>query len=36
MVARLASGWLETHQPLPASQAQPVYVRNKVADKPSG
>ena len=36
MVARLALGWLENNQPLPASQAQPVYVRNKVADKPGG
>jgi len=36
MIARLALGWLEDHQPLPAALAQPVYVRNKVADKPSG
>lgn len=36
MVARLALGWLENNRPLPASQAQPVYVRNKVAEKPAG
>ena len=35
MVARLALGWLEHNQPLPAARAQPVYVRNKVADKPA-
>jgi tRNA threonylcarbamoyladenosine biosynthesis protein TsaB len=31
----LAQRWLETHQPLPAAEAQPVYIRNQVADKPS-
>jgi tRNA threonylcarbamoyladenosine biosynthesis protein TsaB len=36
MIARLALGWLEHNQPLPAALAQPVYVRNKVAEKPSG
>lgn len=33
-VARLALAWLETHDPLPAAQAQPVYIRNDVAEKP--
>jgi len=36
MIARLALGWLEHNQPLPAALAQPVYVRNKVAEKPGG
>lgn len=36
IIARLALAWLESHQPLPAAMAQPVYVRNKVADKPTG
>jgi tRNA threonylcarbamoyladenosine biosynthesis protein TsaB len=31
----LARQWLERHQPLSAEHAQPVYVRNEVADKPS-
>ena len=35
-IARLALAWLEHNQPLPAARDQPVYVRNKVADKPSG
>jgi tRNA threonylcarbamoyladenosine biosynthesis protein TsaB len=30
----LARQWLERHQPLSAEHAQPVYVRNEVADKP--
>lgn len=30
----LAEQWLQTHQALEAVQAQPVYVRNHVADKP--
>ena len=30
----LAEQWLQTHQALDAAQAQPVYVRNHVADKP--
>jgi len=34
MIARLALDWLEDNQPLPAAMAQPVYVRNKVAEKP--
>jgi len=31
----LAQKWLETNKPLPATAAQPVYIRNHVADKPS-
>jgi tRNA threonylcarbamoyladenosine biosynthesis protein TsaB len=31
---QLAKQWLSNHQPLTADQAQPVYVRNKVAEKP--
>lgn len=34
-VCKLALDWLTRNQPLPAAMAQPVYVRNKVADKPS-
>lgn len=34
MVIRLAQDWLSSNDALPAMQAQPVYVRNKVADKP--
>lgn len=30
----LAEQWLLKHQPLPAGQAQAVYIRNKVAEKP--
>ena len=30
----LAEHWLRMHPPLPAAQAQPVYVRNQVAIKP--
>ena len=30
----LAQQWLQHEQPLPAAEAQPVYVRNHVADKP--
>jgi tRNA threonylcarbamoyladenosine biosynthesis protein TsaB len=30
----LAQHWLGQHQPLPAAQAQPVYLRDQVADKP--
>ena len=33
-VALLARDWLDANDPLPAHQAQPVYVRDKVADKP--
>jgi tRNA threonylcarbamoyladenosine biosynthesis protein TsaB len=34
VIARLALGWLEHNQPLPAALAQPVYIRNNVAIKP--
>lgn len=34
-ISRLAARWLENNQPLPAAQAQPVYIRNQVAIKPS-
>jgi tRNA threonylcarbamoyladenosine biosynthesis protein TsaB len=34
-VCKLAQDWLTRNQPLAAAMAQPVYVRNKVADKPS-
>jgi len=34
IIARLALAWLENHDPLPADQAQPVYIRNNVAEKP--
>jgi tRNA threonylcarbamoyladenosine biosynthesis protein TsaB len=34
-VSRLASRWLESNKPLPAERAQPVYIRNQVAVKPS-
>jgi tRNA threonylcarbamoyladenosine biosynthesis protein TsaB len=30
----LAHGWLREHEPLPPDMAQPVYVRDHVADKP--
>jgi tRNA threonylcarbamoyladenosine biosynthesis protein TsaB len=33
-VARLAAAWLQHNDPLPAALAQPVYVRNQVAEKP--
>lgn len=33
-VAALAQAWLQDHEPLPAEQAQPVYIRDKVAIKP--
>ena len=33
-VGRLAARWLENNKPLPAEQAQPVYIRNQVATKP--
>ena len=32
-ISRLAARWLENNQPLPADQAQPVYIRNQVASK---
>jgi tRNA threonylcarbamoyladenosine biosynthesis protein TsaB len=34
-VSRLAARWLENNKPLPAEQAQPVYIRNQVAIKPT-
>ena len=34
-VSRLAARWLENNKPLPAAQAQPVYIRNQVAIKPN-
>lgn len=34
-VVTLARAWLESHAPLPAHQAQPLYVRDNVAEKPS-
>ena len=34
-ISRLAARWLEDNKPLPAAQAQPVYIRNQVAMKPS-
>jgi tRNA threonylcarbamoyladenosine biosynthesis protein TsaB len=33
-VCLLAVDWLKSNQALPAAQAQPVYIRNKVAEKP--
>jgi tRNA threonylcarbamoyladenosine biosynthesis protein TsaB len=33
-IAHLADAWLVDHDPLPAEQAQPVYIRNNVAEKP--
>jgi len=35
VVLRLAEAWLQTHEPLPAALAQPVYIRNDVAEKPT-
>jgi tRNA threonylcarbamoyladenosine biosynthesis protein TsaB len=34
MILRLALAWLESHEPLPAALAQPVYIRNDIAEKP--
>ena len=34
-VCRLAEAWLEHNKPLPAAQAQPMYIRDKVAEKPA-
>jgi len=31
----LAKHWLQRHEPLPAKDAQPIYVRNQVAEKPA-
>ncbi len=36
VISRLAARWLENNKPLPAAQAQPVYIRNQVAIKPGG
>jgi tRNA threonylcarbamoyladenosine biosynthesis protein TsaB len=36
MIARLAEAWLQENEPLPAALAQPVYIRDKVAEKPGG
>ena len=33
-VIALAAHWLEENDALPPEQAQPVYIRDKVADKP--
>ena len=35
VVLALAQHWLTDHEPLPPEQAQPVYIRNTVAEKPS-
>jgi tRNA threonylcarbamoyladenosine biosynthesis protein TsaB len=35
VIVRLALDWLTDHQPLPPAQAQPVYIRNNVATKPT-
>lgn len=35
-VARLAEAWLGEHQALPPHMAQPVYIRDDVAQKPAG
>jgi tRNA threonylcarbamoyladenosine biosynthesis protein TsaB len=35
VISRLAARWLENNEPMPAAQAQPVYIRNKVANKPA-
>lgn len=34
-VLKLAQVWLQDNEPLPAAQAQPVYIRNDVASKPA-
>jgi tRNA threonylcarbamoyladenosine biosynthesis protein TsaB len=34
-VSRLAVRWLENNKPLSVNQAQPVYIRNRVASKPA-
>jgi len=34
VVARLALDWLRDHAALPAAEAQPVYIRNQVAERP--
>jgi len=35
VLAGIAVQWLASHKPLPAEAAQPVYLRDKVAEKPS-
>jgi tRNA threonylcarbamoyladenosine biosynthesis protein TsaB len=35
LIAALALDWLADNAPLPAAQAQPVYIRDNVADKPA-
>jgi tRNA threonylcarbamoyladenosine biosynthesis protein TsaB len=35
VVLELARRWLVTHEPLPPDRAQPVYIRNTVAEKPA-
>ena len=34
MILRLAEAWLQDHEPLPPALAQPVYIRDQVAEKP--
>ena len=34
-IIKLALDWLQSHEPLPAARAQPVYIRNNVAVKPA-
>jgi tRNA threonylcarbamoyladenosine biosynthesis protein TsaB len=33
-ICRLADAWLAENEGLPAAQAQPMYIRDKVAEKP--
>lgn len=35
-VLKLAAGWLESNEALPSYRAQPVYIRDNVAEKPGG
>jgi tRNA threonylcarbamoyladenosine biosynthesis protein TsaB len=35
MILRLAEAWLQDHDPLPPALAQPVYIRDQVAEKPT-
>lgn len=34
LILRLAEAWLQDHEPLPPALAQPVYIRDRVAEKP--